>query len=493
MIPFKSVIIVDRNKKLAVYLQICNAIINAIKKGVLATGTKLPGSRSLANLLLVNRNTIVRVYEELLLQGWIEVVNHKGFIISNKIPMINLTESSNTLISQQNKVPINTGYEINAHSHISIPEEAPSRDLIQLNDGFPDARLAPLDALAREYRAVLRKPSHQNSLNYNHPQGNKNLREQLRQYLQNSRGINASIDQILITRGSLMGISLLISTLINKGDKVVVGKTNYRSADMLIKQMKGEIIRIRVDNDGLDINELEIVCKKQKIRAIYIASHHHHPTTVVLSAARRIKLHGLAKKYKFAIIEDDYDYDFHYNSSPILPLASSDPEGFVSYVGSLSKTICPAFRIGFVVAPQNLINALTRLRRIIDRQGDFVLEEAMANLFKEGEIFRHLRKSLRIYHQRRDIFCHLLSSELNQMVSFEKPEGGLAVWAKFSEKIDLVKTRHNTLKKGLHFNDGSFYDPEKLDLNSTRLGFASLNNEELSMAVGILKKALVFF
>ena len=149
---------------------------------------------------------------------------------------------------------------------------------------------------------------------------------------------------------------------------------------------------------GIDVEAIEKICRKKKIRAVYITSHHHYPTTVTLIASRRIKLLELSEKYGFIIIEDDYDYDFHYLSSPILPLISADQKGMIIYIGTLSKTIAPAIRTGYIVGPPNLLLELARIRQIMDTQGDPIMELALAEMFTNGEIRRHMKKALNEYH-----------------------------------------------------------------------------------------------
>jgi GntR family transcriptional regulator/MocR family aminotransferase len=203
---------------------------------------------------------------------------------------------------------------------------------------------------------------------------------------------------------------------------------------------------------------------------------------------RRLKLLNLAKEYRFAIIEDDYDFDFHYENKPYLPLASIDHNQNVIYIGSISKTFAPALRIGFMTGSPAFVEAASSLRELIDRQGDTLLEEAFAMLFNNGEMERHFRKSLKIYKQRRNLFCQILKSDFKDTITFKIPEGGLAVWSDFDKKIDLVKMSEDALKKGLHIDNGNFYKNESFSSNALRMGFASLKENEIVEALGILKK-----
>jgi GntR family transcriptional regulator/MocR family aminotransferase len=222
---------------------------------------------------------------------------------------------------------------------------------------------------------------------------------------------------------------------------------------------------------------------------VYVIPHHHNPTTVTLSPERRMHLLKLAAKFKFAIIEDDYDYDFHYSSKPIMPMASHDSNGNVIYIGTLTKTFAPAVRFGFIVAPKDFIQTATYFRKTVDTQGDSLMENAIAELYKDGTIARHIKKSVKLYKERRDHFCELLQKELGDRISFKIPDGGMSVWTNFL-KDDLVRVSHKAFEHGLVIRDGTDYDMGKQKFNSVRLGFASLNFKEQMQAVRILKEVV---
>src|SRR5262249_19062584 len=145
---------------------------------------------------------------------------------------------------------------------------------------------------------------------------------------------------------------------------------------------------------------LAAIAGAHRIRAVFVTPHHQFPTTVTLSAARRLRLLELARQHRFVIIEDDFDHEFHYEGRPILPLASADTTGAVIYVGSLSKTLAPGLRLGYVAAAPRVIDHLTKYRTLLDTQGDHVLESAVAELLEDGEVQRHVRRMQRIYRAR---------------------------------------------------------------------------------------------
>jgi len=219
-----------------------------------------------------------------------------------------------------------------------------------------------------------------------------------------------------------------------------------------------------------------------------VTSHHHHPTTVTLSARRRIHLLNLAKEYNFAIIEDDYDYDFNYDHAPILPLTSHDTNGNVIYIGSVCKTVAPVFRVGYMVASKDFVDEASKLRGFVDRQGDALLELTFADFIKSGDLDRHIRKVMKVYKQRRDLFCDLLKQELGDYFEFDVPKGGMAVWVKLRPPYSWAQVSETALKHHLVIGDWQRYDMTNLGHNSIRIGFAAYNESELYELIEKLKK-----
>jgi len=480
---FLTEITTDRTSPLPLYIQIANGISNLVKRGVLQAGQKLPGTRLMAERLEVHRSTLMLSLDELQAEGWLEAREKSGWYVSDKLPV---------------------QAEISAVNGVTYPkvsaapvEEIPTLDFpqlshlpVQFDDGYPDTRIAPLQALGRAYRSILNSAAFRSLLTYGSPQGDEKLREQLVQSVQLNRGLRISAEQIMVTRGSIMGLYLLSQVLLRPRDKIVVGTLSYRTANLVFGYRGAEVLTIPVDENGLQTDALEGLLKANMIRAVYVTSHHHYPTTVSLPPHRRLHLYELARKHRFFILEDDYDYDFHYAHKPLMPLAAMDEEGLVLYIGSFTKKISPAIRIGYLVAPQNIIQELIKLRRIVDRQGSNLEERALADLLEDGTIKRFTRKALNTYRQRRDLFCKLLREELSDKVYFREPEGGMAVWARFREDVNMSKLSQACSKRGLFVSDGKIYCPGDQWINACRMGFASMNLEEIEEGVGILKNEL---
>lgn len=485
-IPFKSLIVLNKQANTPLYLQIARQLINAIQRGVLTPDSQLPGSRSLSIDLAVHRKTIIAAYDELYTQGWTHSIPNKGTFIRNRLSndvADPIKYDSNYLASY----PKRTGFDFK--QRILLDRPIPHSNChLSFNDGLPDTRIAPLDRLAKIYGGVLRRKTSVRHLGYSHLEGNEYYRESLAFYLNNSRGLPIKKENILTTRGIHMGIYLAAGVLINPGDRIVVANLSYYIANMIFQQAGATMHAVPVDNHGISVEAIRELCEKDCIRMVYITPHHHYPTTVTLSAERRIELLNLANKYGFVILEDDYDYDFHYTSSPVLPLASADSHGMVVYVGSFCKTLAPGLRTGYIIAPQNLIEEIGRFRRIVDRQSDMLMEQALGELLSEGEIHRHLKKAIKIYDQRCSHLSALLQSHLSDYASFKSPPGGLALWSLWDKELNLMRISRNCSKYGLHLPQTLLYQNELT--TGMRLGFGNLNIAELTEAVQILQQSV---
>src|SRR6266542_1695015 len=437
MLPFKTLIVVDKNLSTPVYLQIANSLISLIRNGVIKPGSSLPASREMASLLQVHRKTVVAAYEELYAQDWIETIPRKGVTVSQNLPEIK--PRTFKAVSQSSGYTGKTDFSF--HKIISVPAQAgkAAEYRLILNDGFPDARIAPVDLLMKEYRRLFHTSAIQRLTAFIKPAGSLNLRKAIVQFLSDTRGLNICTQNILMTHGAQMAIFMTARMILKPGSTVVVAEPNYFMANEIFQQCGAKLIRVGVDENGID---------------------------------------------------DDYDYDFHYSSSPILPLASADHEGNVIYIGSISKTLATSIRIGYMIAPENFIKETVQLRKLIDIWGDGVLEEALAVLFNNGTMQRHLKKSVNLYRQRRDMLCTLMQKELGAYISFHEPSGGMAVWVKFNKKYSLPVIAHRASAQGLYMSDGSFYNTEKINYNASRIGFASLNEKEMEEAINILKKVM---
>lgn len=482
MLPFQTLIPLNKTLALPVYRQIANAITQHIKNGILKPETALPGTREMAEILDVHRKTVVAAYSELQIQGWILVTPRKGFYVAGNLPELKPREWQQDGASgygKQMSAPFNVLTP--DYQGPIYPPHTPFRLII--DDGWPDTRLAPLDLLMREYRSLL-KFKYKNPVTGAVTAGSLNLREAMVDYLSETRGIKADIPHLLITHGAQMAIYIAARLTIIPGANVIAGYPGYNTASQLFQHLGANLLTVPVDDQGIDTAAVADLCKKHPISMLYVIPHHHHPTTVTLSPARRMHLLELAAQYNFAIIEDDYDYGFHYNSSPYLPLATGQHHGRVIYIGSFSKSLAASVRIGFLVGAEDFIQQGIYLRKLLDLKGNHLMEDALAVLIKNGDMSRHLKKANKVYHTRLQHLTTLLDTQLPGIVEYTVPMGGMAIWSQF--KVPLKALSANAAKQGLYISDGSFYVVK----NACRIGFASLTTQEMEEAISILASSI---
>ena len=487
MLPFKNLLAIDRKAAPAVYQQIAHGLIRLIRNGIIKPGAPLPSSRDLAAILEVHRKTIVAAYEELFAQDWIETQPRKGVSVSQHLP--DIKPRSFRGAGRKESYGHHAPFAFQAMETPSALSTSKALRLV-IDDGFPDARIAPMDTLMKTYRRLAKRQALFRMSMYGPAAGSENLRAALASFLTDTRGLSINMNNVLISGGAQMAIYMIARLVLTHGSTVIVGEPGYQMANKVFEQFGAKVLRVPVDENGIDVNAIEKICKRKKPGLLYIIPHHHHPTTVTLSTDRRMKLLQLIQHYKLPVIEDDYDYDFHYSSSPILPLASADHGGNVLYVGSLAKALTTHIRVGYMVAPSEFIEQAAGLRRHLDSRGDNILEESLADLFIQGDLLRHLKKSVKLYHERRDLLCELLNNELCGKVSFDVPSGGMAVWARFHKKYPLTQVAKFAYERGLLMSDGRFYNSAHVDHNAIRFGFASLNTKEMQDSMEIIKKAL---
>jgi GntR family transcriptional regulator/MocR family aminotransferase len=467
--PWKLEIQLNTNSDKAIYLQIADAIIDAIKTGMLNSGNALPGSRQLAELLKVNRNTVIEALDVLIAEGWLITMERKGTFVADILPIA--TKS----IKQQQKTN-------------AIKEEP--KPLIVFDDGIPDSRIAPMNELARAYRQIFNRKSRWQIMGYSTEFGNLEFRKAIVQMLNFKRGMNITPDEICITRGSQMAMYLTASCLLSEGDYVMIENPGYKPAWETFENAGAKLLPVNVDKDGLLIDEVEEYFKKfNTIKAIYVTPHHQFPTTVTLSLKRRLKLIELSNQYGFTIIEDDYDNEFHFGQRPILPISSYSNAKNTVYIGTLSKIVAPALRIGYLVSNPETILKVGKHRKMIDVQGDNIMEEAVLQLINEGEIKRHLKRTTLIYKAKRDYFETICTKYLKDKTTFIKPEGGLAFWIVPNSDIDIFEIADKLLLKGI-----KIMTPEKFSfaepISGFRLGYASLTEKQIEEGIIEISKHL---
>lgn len=467
--PWQLEIQLDKKSNTALYLQIADAIIYAIKSGKLSSGNTLPGSRQLAGLLEVNRNTVIEALDVLIAEGWLVTIDRKGTFVADVLPEIFPDKKT----KEQTVAPDN---EVKPH--------------LVFDDGLPDSRLAPMTDLARAYREIFNRKSRWQIMGYSNEFGAAEFRKAIAQMLNFKRGMNVSQEQVCITRGSQMAMYLASHCLLKKGDYVMIENPGYKPAWKAFENAGAALLPVSIAGDGLNLDEVEEYLKTYSaIKAIYVTPHHQFPTTVTMSLKKRLKLIELSNRYGFTIIEDDYDHEFHFGQRPVLPVSSYENAKNFVYIGTLSKIVAPALRIGYLVTSTENIKKVGEHRKIIDVQGDNIMEEAVLHLINEGIIKRHLKKTNLIYKSRRDYFEGLCNQYLKGKITFSKPEGGLAFWIVPNSKTDISLVCEQLSLKGI-----KIMNPENFSFTDSgsgfRLGYASLTEKQMEEGIRALSEYL---
>jgi GntR family transcriptional regulator/MocR family aminotransferase len=484
MARWETTIAVERDSADTLLQQIARAVTSDIERGRLRPGDPLPGTRTLARSLGVQRQTVVAAFDELVAEGWIVNQPARGAFVSRDLPD---PKPRGFTAQPAGAIADRTAFELLPGPEPELPFRVPRGSLL-FAPSRPDVRLAPSAVLGRAVRRAMTTRS-EALLSYAPPEGHPRLRTAIAEMLSSTRGLAVQAANVCITRGSQMALSLIARSILRPGDVVAVEKLGYRSAWEAFRQAGAKLAGIPVDQYGLRVDVLERLLRRKRVRAVYVTPHHQFPTTVTMSAGRRLRLLELAKEHRMAIIEDDYDFEFHYDGRPVLPLASADRTGVVVYVGTFSKVLAPALRIGYVAAPTPLITRVAAHRSHLDTQGDPVLEYAVGALLEEGEIQRHIRRVRREYRARRDALVRALRQHLGDRVSFTVPAGGIALWVKAERGIDAEKWAQTAAKHGAIAITASAYSFDAKPLPYFRLGFAPLTTAELQEGVRRLAAA----
>ena len=478
--PWDLVMQLDRQERVPPFLQIARALVADIQRGRLHAGDRLPGSRRLASTLRVHRNTVLAALDELVAQGWIETAAGQGTFVARALPDDRSLPLSRRLASRS-RMPTTAPFALENPPPAYRPPTLPPGTL-NLSNGAPDVRLVPTSPLGRAYRRVLARQAN-DVLAYGEPEGHSGLRAAVASMLASTRGLTTTADDILVTRGSQMALALIARALCRRGDVVAVEDSGYRPAWEAFRAAGATLLPVPVDRDGLEVETLARLAQGQCLRAVYVTPHHQYPTTVTLKAARRIALLELARARGVAIIEDDYDHEFHYDGRPVLPLASANVAGRVVYVGTLSKVLAPGLRIGYVAAPAAVVGAVAAVRSLVDIQGDRALEAALASFIEDGELQRHIGRARRVYAARREILTSCLRRTFSDDVAFATPSGGMALWVRFRVRTNLDAFARRSAEHGVFWYPGRRYAFDGRPQPFARFSFAALDERELPEAV----------
>jgi len=400
---------IELDRRQGLSRQLYQALRLRVLDGRLASGMRLPASRDLAAALAISRNSVVRAYDQLYAEGFIEGRVGDGTYVAQlpetRLPIKKLstkvstgfstslptglsTKSPDLTVVTSSKV-IHSGAlaRVEQH-HLATPPSGPPR---AFRVGVPAFDLFPFEVWAKLNAAFWRKPDLR-QLCYGDSAGDSRLRGLIAAYLRSSRGMQCSAEQIVITSGAQQGISLCAQLLVEPGDGVAVENPGYRAAGHAFAIAGARLHGVAVDNEGIDCAALAGL---NNCRLAYVTPSHQYPTGVIMSLARRLELLAWAERTQGWIVEDDYDSEYRYSGAPLAPLAALDRQGRVLYVGTFGKVAFPALRLGYLVLPVGLVEAFAQRRAVDVRHSEVSTQAVMAEFMAAGHFQRHVRRMRR--------------------------------------------------------------------------------------------------
>jgi GntR family transcriptional regulator / MocR family aminotransferase len=379
--------------------EIYRQLRRAIMAGQLRPGDPLPPSRELAKRLMVSRTTVTSAYERLAGEGFVTARVGAATIVSAHLAPVRGRSKNSRIADALRARPVWDA--IRMPTVIFAP---PPR--FDFRSGLPDAALFPHDAwrrlMARQLRSEAKGP-----ILYDRPAGNDRLREAIARHIAVSRGVAASAEDVVVTNGTQQALDIVARVLLAPGDHIAMEDPGYSLARMAFEALGLRVRGVPVDRDGIDVDVLP-----KQARAVYVTPSHQYPLGVSMTLARRLALLAWADRHNTAIIEDDYDSEFRFGERPIEPLRMLDTTGRVIYIGSFSKTLLPTLRLGFIVAPPSLREAMQKAKLVADWHTPTTIQAALAQFIDGGGFARHIRKAREVYRARHRLMTSVLRRDL---------------------------------------------------------------------------------
>ncbi|WP_326834164.1 PLP-dependent aminotransferase family protein [Amycolatopsis rhabdoformis] len=438
---------------------------DAILDGRLRSGERLPPTRELAKRLAVSRNTVAVAYDRLTADGFLAGKVGSGTFVCVELPA-----------GHRRKAPAGSARPRDAWRTVP-PPEAPIEPEYDFRVGIPDAGLFPMQTWRRLLSAELRGIG---SAHYGDPAGHEGLRAAIARHVGVSRSVRADAEDVLVTQGAQQALDLLCRVLLEPGDRVAMEEPGYRMARLLFRSHGAEIVGVPVDEEGLRVSDLPA-----RTRLVYVTPSHQFPLGTPMSLARRTALLTWAERAGAVVIEDDYDSEFRFSDRPLEPLQSLDRAGCVAYVGSFSKTLLPALRLGFLIAPRSVREALRHARQLADWHGDHHAQAALARLLDEGLFARHIRKATREYAARHERITTLLHENFTGLLTSVPSAAGLHLCALSELDCEPVAARANQAGVGVQTLASLCGAPAPSGL---ALGYGAVAPEKIEPGLAVLRQ-----
>jgi len=491
----KPEIMLDQNASVPLYRQLYERLRGSILAGQQEAGTRLPSTRVLASSLGVSRTTTALAYELLQLEGYIESRVGDGTWVAHLQPeqlfqgsrnaqALDATVTAETppaVFARRGQVLIDMPYPEKFYG-----DQASCGTRLFLV-GQPDVTSFPYETwarlLARHARHSLQAVSF-----YQFVQGYLPLRQAIATHIGMTRGVHCSPDQIILTTGAQGALDLVARVLLDAGDQAWVEDPGYSGARGALLAAGAKLVAVPVDEWGLDVEVGRQLCPEARL-AIVTPSH-QFPTGVTMSLSRRLALLEWSREAQAWIVEDDYDSEYRFSGRPLEALHGLGHAGRVLYIGTFSKVLFPSLRLGYLVAPPELLKGLIAAQRLIAVHLPLLEQMALADFMAEGYFVRYLRKMCLLYKERRNALVDALTRELGNKLDVIVPEAGMHLVAWLPSDMSAQAVAHRAAAYGLHILPISQFSLRSLQRDGLILGFASASSQELLAGAQTLALAL---
>lgn len=464
---------IDRQSKTPITQQLANWLKEGIRTGSLPRGMKLPATRALAAELGLSRITIQNAYAQLESDGLIVTREGSGTFVD---PPQTIRQAPDQPIGKNWPTWQLAGQGEPVTAMLGV--HTPSTGKVISFTGVGDPDQFPIRDFLHTLQDVIRRDGTA-ALGYGRfGAGYDPLRLTISRVLA-SQGIQANPEQVMITSGSQQALALVCQQLLHEGDVILVESPTYNLALDLFRRLKLRINDVPVDENGMQVELIEPLLQVDHPRLIYTIPNFQNPTGSCMSVSRRKLLLSLAAKYNIPILEDDFAGDLRYEGHSLPAIKALDTNGQVIYVGTFSKMLMPGIRVGYLVADGPVFDQLVNLKFVQDLTTSPLTQRALDDFVTVGRYQAHLRRTARLYRQRRDALVTVLKKHLPQ-ATFFIPRGGLFLWMTLPEGFSSTELLPLAAKAGVEFAPGTrfFANPEDGE-SYIRLNFATLTVEEI--------------
>jgi GntR family transcriptional regulator / MocR family aminotransferase len=484
---FLPPIALDHRAKIPMYRQLYAWFRNAITVGQMRPGQRVPSTRSLAVELKISRIPVLNAYEQLLAEGYFETFKGSGTRVASSIP----DDTLRPRIGKTRKQP-QEKFDQSRPRRVSHRETAllrlPAQSWLNIVGAFrvslPALDHFPINIWSKLVARHSRKPA-KGIMGYADAMGYLPLREAIAEYLGAFRAVRCEPSQILVTTGSQQGLQLSAQVLLDPKDNVWLEEPGYPSARQAFLAAGANLIPAPVDHEGMNISAL--IRRGLKARAVYITPSHQYPLGMTMSATRRMLLLNWAVRTGAWIIEDDYDSEYRFGSRPIASLQGLDTGARVIYVGTFSKVMFPALRVGYVVVPNDLLPAFNAARDAADVFSATLYQSVLTDFIREGHFARHIRRMRMLYAERRKALVKAIQVEMGDMLEVIGAEAGMHLVALLPPGINDVALSRKAAQQGIAATPLSTCYLKPPARSGLILGYGGVNQHQINDGIRKLK------